>query len=201
MRKWERVGHGLSAPCAIILVLGIVLATSMPAGAQISSTTLVYATYDGEKTANRAFKTIKENQRATGEWILAYAVVSKDAKGKTHVLDQRKEGAGVGAVIGALVGVLGGPVGAAVGATAGGGLGYLTGDSVGIPREQVESMEAALTPGSSALAVVLEDRWVQDVEKGMRQAAARQVIAAQLAKGRTNNNPTPTDNPTPPAHP
>jgi uncharacterized membrane protein len=201
MRKWERVGHGLSAPCAIIRVLGIVLATSMPAAAQeVSSTTLVYATYDGEKTAKRAFQTIKENQRATGEWILAYAVVSKDANGKTHVLDQRKKGAGVGAVIGALVGVLGGPVGAAVGATAGGGLGYLTGDSVGIPREQVESMKVALTPGSSALAVVLEDRWVQDVEKGLRQANARQVIAAQLAQGRTNN-PTPNNNPTPPAHP
>ncbi len=36
---------------------------------------------------------------------------------------------------------------------------------------------------SAALAVVLDDRWVQDVEKGLRQANARQVVAEKIATG------------------
>jgi hypothetical protein len=53
---------------------------------------------------------------------------------------------------------------------------------VGIPIDKVESMKKALTPNSSALVVVLDDRWVQDVERDMHQAKARQVIASQIGK-------------------
>ena len=60
-------------------------------------------------------------------------------------------------------------------------VGYLTGNAVGIPREQVESIKQSLTPDSSALVVVLNDRWVRDVERDMKQAQARQVIAHQIA--------------------
>jgi hypothetical protein len=35
--------------------------------------------------------------------------------------------------------------------------------------------------GSSALVVVLDDRWVQDVERELRQAQAREVIASHIA--------------------
>jgi hypothetical protein len=69
------------------------------------------------------------------------------------------------------------------GAAAGGVVGYLTGDAVGIPRDKVESMRAALTPNSSALVVVLEDKWVADTERGLRQAAVREVIASHIASG------------------
>ena len=154
---------------------------------------------DGWKTAGEVFKTMKSNQIATGERIESYAIVSKDLKGKTRVNDQRKKDAAVGAVIGAVIGVLGGPVGAVAGATAGGGLGYLTGDSVGIPRQTVDDMKAALTPGSSALIVVLDDRWVQDVEKGLRQANARQVIREQIARG-ASKAPTPVPAAATPSH-
>lgn len=173
------------------IVIGVALVTSRLVLAQdLTSQTLIYATYDGEKTAGEVFKTMKSNQIATGERIESYATVSKDLKGKTRVNDQRKKNSAVGAVLGAVIGVLGGPVGAVAGATAGGGLGYLTGDTVGIPRQTVDDMKAALTPGSSALVVVLDDRWVQDVEKGLRQANARQVIREQIARG-ASNAPTP----------
>ena len=52
---------------------------------------------------------------------------------------------------------------------------------VGIPRDQVESMKQALTPDSSALVVVLDDRWLKDVEHDLNQAHARAVIANQIA--------------------
>jgi len=76
---------------------------------------------------------------------------------------------------------VGGPIGVAAGATAGGAVGYLTGDAVGIPRDKVQSMKDSLTPDSSALVVVLDDRWVQNVERDMNQANARAVIANQIA--------------------
>jgi uncharacterized membrane protein len=146
----------------------------------LDSKSLIYATYKGESTAGQVFKTMRSAQGSTGERIESYAVVSKDLKGKVHVRDQRRTDAGVGAVVGAVIGLWGGPLGIAIGAQAGGIAGYLTGDAVGISRDRVESMKQALTPGSSALVVVLEDRWVQDLEKDMRQAHAREVIATQI---------------------
>jgi uncharacterized membrane protein len=153
-----------------------------------SSQTLIYAVYDGEKSAGEVLKTMRKNQKDTGEHIQSYAVVSKDMKGKVRVHDQRERDAKVGAVLGGVIGVVGGPAGAVAGAAAGGSLGYLTGNEVGISKEIVEQMKTSLTPGSSALCVVLEDRWVQDVEKGLKQAQARRVIAEKIATGSTSSN-------------
>ena len=148
--------------------------------AATTSQTLLFAVYEGQNTAAQNLKTMMQAQGKTGERIQSYAVISKDPKGKVSVIDQRRTDASVGAVIGAVVGLVGGPVGAAVGATAGGAAGYLTGDAVGIPREDVQNIEKSLTPNSSALVVVLDDRWVKDVQRDMDQANARQVIASQI---------------------
>jgi hypothetical protein len=72
----RRVKH--SALCGVSPELAC---TSHPVIAQdVSSQSLVYATYDGEDTAGQVFKTMKQNQSATGERILSYAIVSKDLK-------------------------------------------------------------------------------------------------------------------------
>lgn len=144
------------------------------------SKTLVFATYNGQDRASEVFKTMKSAQGETGERIESYAVVSKDPSGKVHVRDQRKTDAGVGLVVGGVIGLVGGPAGAAVGAATGGAIGYLTGDAAGIPRDVVDNMKQSLTPDSSAIVVVLEDRWVQDVERDMKQAQAREVISNQI---------------------
>ncbi len=141
----------------------------------------MYAVYNGQDTATEVFKTMRSAQSTTGEHIAAYAVVSEDLKGKVRVRDQRRTDAGVGAVIGGVIGLLGGPIGVAVGASAGGAVGYLTGEAFGIPRDKVESMKQSLVPDSSALVVVLNDKWVKDVERDMNQAHARAVIANQIA--------------------
>jgi uncharacterized membrane protein len=175
----QRVVRGAALCVATTLMVGTM--ASAPVRTQARSESLLYAVYEGQDTASQAYKTIVKAQGSTGERIEAYAVVSKDLKGKVHVVDQRKTDAGVGAIVGGVIGLLGGPVGLAVGAGAGGTIGYLTGDAVGIPRDKVDSMEKSLTPGSSALVVVLDDRWVQDVQRDMKQAQARQVIAHQIA--------------------
>ena len=176
----ERILQGAALTVVGIAASGL-LASAVLRAAANKSETLIYAVYNGQDTATDVFKTMRSNQTATGERIEAYAVVSKDLKGKVRVRDQRKIDAGVGAAIGGVIGLVGGPLGAAVGATAGGAVGYLTGNAVGISRENVQSMKDALIPDSSAIVVVLEDRWVKDVQHDMNQANARQVIANQIA--------------------
>ena len=164
---------------AVALALGV-SATGLRAAKRAE--TLIYAVYDGQDTAGQVFKTMRSAQGSeTGERIESYAVVSKDLKGKVTVRDQRRRDAEVGAVIGGVIGLVGGPAGVAAGAAAGGTLGYLTGNAVGIPRDKVDSMRASLTPDSSALVVVLDDKWKQDVEHNLNQAHARAVIASQIA--------------------
>jgi uncharacterized membrane protein len=175
----ERFVKGVGVSAAVVL-------TTVVAGASLRAAdgkaeTLVYAVYNGQETATQVFKSMKSAQSSTGERIESYAVVSKDLKGKVTVRDQRKRDSGVGAVIGGVIGLVGGPAGVAAGAAAGGAAGYLTGDAVGIPRDKVENMKQSLTPDSSALVVVLEDKWVKDVERDMNQANARSVIANQIA--------------------
>jgi hypothetical protein len=47
----------------------------------------------------------------------------------------------------------------------------------------VESKKESLTPDSSAVVVVLEDRWAQNVERDLLRAQACAVIANQIATG------------------
>jgi uncharacterized membrane protein len=176
----SRVARRVAVSVAVALTAGVISAAVLRA-ADNSSETLVYAVYNGQDTATEVFKTMRSAQSSTGERIEAYAVVSEDLKGKVRVRDQRKTDAGVGAVVGGVIGLLGGPVGVAIGASAGGAVGYLTGEAVGIPRDKVESMKQSLVPDSSALVVVLNDKWVKDVERDMNQAHARAVIANQIA--------------------
>ena len=176
--RCHRVVRGVAASAVAVLTAGAIGVAARAAADR--SETLIYAVYNGQDTASQVFKTMKSAQGETGERIESYAVVSKDLKGKIKVRDQRKRDAGVGAIIGGVVGLVGGPLGVAAGATAGGAVGYLTGDAVGIPRDHVQAIKDSLIPDSSAIVVVLEDRWVQDVERGLQQAQARQVIADQI---------------------
>jgi uncharacterized membrane protein len=178
--RLQRIVRGVTVCAAAGLIAGAVGVPALGA-ADSRPETLIYAVYAGQDTATQVFKTMKSAQGDTGERIESYAVVSKDLKGKVTVRDQRKRDSGVGAVLGGVIGLVGGPLGVAAGAAAGGAMGYLTGDAVGIPRDKVQSMKDSLTPDSSALVVVLDDRWVQNVEHDMNQANARAVIANQIA--------------------
>jgi uncharacterized membrane protein len=142
---------------------------------------LVYAVYDGEDTAKNAYAAMKDSQKQGVIHIDSFAVISKDQKGKVHVKSTQKKGARAGAVVGALVGVLGGPVGVAAGAAAGGGIGYLTGNAAGIPRETINDIKASLVPGTSAIVAIIDERWASDLESSMRAAEAKRVLNYQLS--------------------
>ena len=176
----EKIICGGALAVAAVAIVSVVAGAGLSASAPTSQS-LVYAVYNGQDTASQVYKTMVQGQSSTGERIESYAIVSKDLKGKVRVRDQRKRDAGVGVLLGAVVGLVGGPLGVAAGATAGGAVGYLTGDAVGISRDDVENMKTSLTPDSSALVVVLDDVWVQDVSRDLNQAHARAVIASQIA--------------------
>jgi uncharacterized membrane protein len=158
---------------------------------------LVYAVYDGEDGAKKAFQAMQESQKQGVIKIDSYAVVSKDANGRVHVKSTQKGGAKAGAVIGALVGLLGGPAGVAIGAGAGGGIGYLTGNAVGIPREDIDAIKSSLEPNTSAMVVVLDERWAADLSRALKQADAKQTLEHRIAPGTSGQEAYP---PPPPSH-
>jgi uncharacterized membrane protein len=182
--RTHRVMRVLAASTAVVLTaattnIAAQTGTTGTAGTAAPRSVIV-ASYTGQDRAGEVFDSLQSAQGDTGKRIESYAVLSKDASGNVRVRDQRRTGTGVGAVVGGVVGLLGGPVGAAVGTATGGAVGYLTGNAVGIPREKVEAMRQTLTPDSSALVVVLENRWAQDIERSLKQAQARQVIANEI---------------------
>jgi uncharacterized membrane protein len=199
LSKWSAIVGG-----AMALVVVVARAHAQSAAPQ----SLVYAVYDSEAGAKDAYNAMKQTQKEGVIHIDSFAVISKDTKGKVHVQSTQKRSALAGSVIGALVGALGGPAGAAVGATAGGGIGFLTGETVGIPREDINAIKASLTPGSSALVAVVDERWVSDLERSLHEAQAKQVLDHKIAGSAaqtpdTSGNPpaTPPPSNTPPSNP
>jgi uncharacterized membrane protein len=177
----NRFGKWVAAALAVGAVGALGLA---PAQAQTPQT-LVYAVYDSENGARDAFNAMRQTERQGVINIDSFAVVSKDPMGHVRVHSTQRRGAVAGSVIGAIVGVLGGPAGVAVGAAAGGGIGYLTGRTVGIPREHINAIKASLQPGTSAIVAVVNERWVADLERSMHEAQAKQVLDHKLAGGTT----------------
>jgi uncharacterized membrane protein len=164
---------------------------------------LIFAAYDSPNGAADAYKAMKESQKQGVIHVDAFAVISKDDKGRVKVQSTQKRGARAGAIVGALVGAIGGPAGAAVGAGAGGGIGFLSGSAVGIPREDVNAIKASLEPGHSALIAVVDERWVVDLERSLHEAQAKQILERRLAgapEETPGKAPSPPENP-PPSNP
>lgn len=155
--------------------------------------TLVFAVYDSDKAAKEAFDAMKDSQKKGVIRIDSYAVISKDQKGRVHVKSTQRRGARTGAIIGGIIGILGGPAGVAVGAAAGGGIGYLTGNAVGIPRDKIEEIKSSLTPGSSAIVAVIDEQWAASLEDSLRAAQAKQVLDQKLASPSSAGGEAPAD--------
>jgi uncharacterized membrane protein len=101
-------------------------------------------------------------------------LVSRRSDGKIHVDDNFHEaakGAGWGAVGGAVVGLIFPPAllaGAAVGAGIGAGAGALLSHAA---KTAIKAdVEDTLPPNSSGIVAVVEERWIEDVEKALSNA-------------------------------
>lgn len=118
-------------------------------------------TFEGEKTAGETVKEIKKSGVLDGQSIVVEAVVSVDAKGKTHI-HEPGHGA-MGAVLGGggigLLSLIGGPAGLLAWTVGGAVVGGVAGKYLGRPfsKGDLKEIGAAMQPDTSAFLLMVED--------------------------------------------
>ena len=136
------------------------------------------AAWPDPDAAGQALRELKQAKREHLIGILDVATLVVDDEGKLRIKDTKDRGAGEGAVIG---GVLGAALGLIIG-----GLGWLlVGGGVigalaarardgGLPDARLRELGDRMTPNSSAIVAVIEDRrWVADLQRGRRRPGRR----------------------------
>lgn len=116
--------------------------------------------FDNEEEAGQVRDALRKAQRDGNISLDDSAVVIKDAKGKIHVQGQVDRGVKMGAVGGGVVGLLLGSVffplaGIAIGVAGGALVGKMS--DMGIDKKFVDDVKAAMTPGTSALFVIVRE--------------------------------------------
>jgi uncharacterized membrane protein len=128
---------------------------------------------DNEQSARDALKFVEELHQQHTFKILNAALLVKDKDGNVLVKDTKdidpKKGRIMGVVTGGLIGLLAGPGGAVVGALAGLGAGGASGKLVdfGFSDKFLNKLQEYLEPGSAAVLMIVEDRWVRSVAESM----------------------------------
>lgn len=124
-------------------------------------------TFGGEKTADETVKAIKKSGALDGQVIVAEAIMSVDAKGKTHI---HEPGHGtMGAVIGGagvgLLSLIGGPVGLLAWTAGGAVMGGVAGKYLGRPfsKGELKEIGESLPADSSAFLLLVEDFQSEEV--------------------------------------
>ncbi len=136
---------------------------------------LIVANYEEEDAAGEALKKLKDIEVHSDLRFLDAAVIHRDDKSKIHIKETSDPGGGKGAAaggtIGALIGVLAGPPGIIVGGAVGALVGGVTAKAIdsGIPNDKLEELGEALSPGTSAVAVISEAPFVDMVEKQLER--------------------------------
>jgi uncharacterized membrane protein len=132
--------------------------------------------FKGQKGADETVKQIKSSGALGGYKVAAEAVVEQDEKGKVHIHEPGRGGigGGIGAGGGALLGLIGGPAGVLAWAVAGGVLGGVAGHYLGRPisKGDLQEIGSALSPDTSFLLLLLEDKESEDVIKSMKGYSA-----------------------------
>jgi uncharacterized membrane protein len=138
---------------------------------------LSVASYPDDTTAADDFQALKDAQGAGEFKVLGAAVISRDAEGKVDVQEhgggEVGGGAGMGAIGGFVVGLFAPPLllATAIGAGIGAGIGGL------VKRHEEKQMgadvEEYLPPGSSAIAVVVDDTYLDNVDRVLGKSAKK----------------------------
>jgi uncharacterized membrane protein len=129
--------------------------------------------YDNETGASKALELVEDLHKRKTIRIQNAAVLVKDQDGNTTIKDTRdvdaKKGRLFGAITGGLIGLMAGPGGAVVGALAGAGTGGLAARKMdfGFSDEFLKSLQDHLQPGRSALIVLVEHQWADQLTEAM----------------------------------
>jgi uncharacterized membrane protein len=138
---------------------------------------LVAGTYDDPDAADQDFAALKDAQSDGDFRVVGAVVVSRDADGKVHVKEHGDTAVGggtaVGAVGGLVVGLFAPPLllATAIGAGIGAGIGAL------VKRHQEKKMgvdlEEYLPVNTSAVVVVVDDKYADRVDKALTKAGKK----------------------------
>src|SRR5262245_47330695 len=143
------------------------------------NTELVVTMFDGEDAASTAYETLRRLEQDGGIAILDAATLVKHGDGTSEIKDTQdvdtRHGAAFGVVSGALIGLVGGPAGALVGAIAGGATGAASASVIdfGFPKEDLQALDGQLDPGNSALVVLIEMTWLDQLDAALANFAGR----------------------------
>ena len=158
---------------------GVQAAGPQPEGGNMvgENLSLYVASYPEAATAADDFKALKDAQGAGEYKVVAAAVISRDAQGNVDVDEHGTGEVGGGAALGAtggfVVGLFAPPLllATAIGAGIGAGIGAL------VKRHEEKEMgadvEEYLPPGSSAIAVVVDDTYLDNVDKVLGKSAKK----------------------------
>jgi uncharacterized membrane protein len=146
------------------------------------------AAFDNEEQAGDALKDFRAMDREGSIELIDAAVVVRGADGKVRFEETAdpsgKKWAKRGAIAGGLVGLIFPPsiIGTALVGGAGGGIWGKVRDK-GFRDEDLEAIGEALTPGTSAIIAVAEDRVVERLQQGIEgyQRIARHAVSAEAA--------------------
>jgi uncharacterized membrane protein len=157
---------------------------------------LLIASFNDEKAANEAMKTLRAAKRQHLIGIQKAVVLRRNEQGKLRIAAlkdfQAKTGAKWGGALGAAIGLVTGPGIIAAGAT-GAVIGALANKlkKSGFAKDRMKILGEALPPGTSAIVAVIEHTWVADLQAAMEEVGAtvmtealQRDIADQLEAGR-----------------
>jgi uncharacterized membrane protein len=120
-------------------------------------TNLLVMTFPDAAVASEARKTVRDLERRGLLSLEDAAVISRDASGATSVNNEVDRSIKIGAGVGAMVGLIFSFSFPLLGLAIGAGGGALTGRALdrGLDKSFIAEVEAALQPGTSALALVM----------------------------------------------
>ena len=132
---------------------------------------MLVVVFNNEANAYEGKKALLQLSREGSIGVYAYAVVAKQADGKTSIKqedDKGPIGTLLGTAFGSLIGVLGGPVGVAAGAYAGMAAGAAVDlSNAGVGADFIDDVSKALSPGKVALVAQIDEDWVTPVDTRM----------------------------------
>jgi uncharacterized membrane protein len=135
--------------------------------------------FAGKDTAKETLKDIKVSEALGGEYIVAQIIVEQDEKGKVHVHETGRGGAGaaIGGVAGGILSLFGGPVGFLTWVVGGAVLGGVAGKYLGRPFKKGDLKEVgeAMVPDSSAFLLLVEDIYAEAVAESLSGVSANSV--------------------------
>jgi uncharacterized membrane protein len=149
---------------------------------------LLVLAFDSALKSSEAFLAFQRLQEQGVVVVHDAVFIEKDEAGKTRVTEtvdaKPGDSAMQGGFWGALLGtIIAGPVGLVVGAAASAGLGALSAKliDVGIPDATVDELEQAITPGTSALALLLGDLREDALERELSRFAGATLVRSDLS--------------------